>query len=53
ADNYMKVQFSADEDLIGQLVKVKITKADYPINEGQVLRVISHASNQTEHTIVT
>lgn len=52
ADNYMKVQFSGDEALIGQLVKIKITKADYPMNEGQVLRVISHATNQSEHKIV-
>ena len=52
ADNYMKVQFSGDEALIGQLVKVKITKADYPMNEGQVLRVISHATNQSERKIV-
>ncbi|MCY1586271.1 tRNA (N(6)-L-threonylcarbamoyladenosine(37)-C(2))-methylthiotransferase MtaB [Staphylococcus pettenkoferi] len=51
ADNYMKVQFEADPSLIGELVKVKITRADYPINQGEVLRVVQHASNQTEHVM--
>ncbi|MBF7024360.1 tRNA (N(6)-L-threonylcarbamoyladenosine(37)-C(2))-methylthiotransferase MtaB [Staphylococcus kloosii] len=52
ADNYMKVQFKADESLIGQLVKVKITKADYPINDGELLRVIDHATNKSEHKLL-
>lgn len=52
ADNYMKVQFKADESLIGQLVKVKITKADYPINDGELLRVIGHATNKSEHKLL-
>lgn len=52
ADNYMKVQFKADESLIGQLVKVKITKADYPINDGELLRVIAHATNNSEHKLL-
>lgn len=52
ADNYMKVQFKADESLIGQLVKVKITKADYPINDGELLRVIAHATNKSEHKLL-
>ncbi|MCY1613470.1 tRNA (N(6)-L-threonylcarbamoyladenosine(37)-C(2))-methylthiotransferase MtaB [Staphylococcus pettenkoferi] len=51
ADNYMKVQFEADPSLIGELVKVKITRADYPMNQGEVLRVVQHASNQTEHVM--
>ncbi|MDU7160178.1 MAG: tRNA (N(6)-L-threonylcarbamoyladenosine(37)-C(2))-methylthiotransferase MtaB, partial [Staphylococcus epidermidis] len=34
ADNYMKVRFEGDDSLIGQIVKVKIVKANYPINEG-------------------
>lgn len=52
ADNYMKIQFKGDESLIGQLVKVKITKADYPINEGELLRVINHATNKSEHKVL-
>ncbi|RSK27899.1 tRNA (N(6)-L-threonylcarbamoyladenosine(37)-C(2))-methylthiotransferase MtaB [Bacillus sp. HMF5848] len=40
-DNYLKVVIDGDENLIGQLVKVKITKAGYPLNEGQFVRVIT------------
>jgi threonylcarbamoyladenosine tRNA methylthiotransferase MtaB len=39
-DNYLKVAFPATEEMVGQLVKVKITKAGYPLNEGQFVRVI-------------
>ncbi|MED3725384.1 tRNA (N(6)-L-threonylcarbamoyladenosine(37)-C(2))-methylthiotransferase MtaB [Priestia filamentosa] len=39
-DNYLKVKFQATEDMIGKLVRVKITKSGYPYNEGQFLRVI-------------
>ncbi|GLC88560.1 tRNA (N(6)-L-threonylcarbamoyladenosine(37)-C(2))-methylthiotransferase MtaB [Lysinibacillus piscis] len=39
-DNYLKVVFEGTEDMIGQLVKVKITKAGYPYNEGQFVRVL-------------
>ncbi|WOI43256.1 tRNA (N(6)-L-threonylcarbamoyladenosine(37)-C(2))-methylthiotransferase MtaB [Bacillus altitudinis] len=38
-DNYMKVVFEGAEDMIGRLVKVKITKAGYPYNEGQFVRI--------------
>ncbi|MFS0655255.1 tRNA (N(6)-L-threonylcarbamoyladenosine(37)-C(2))-methylthiotransferase MtaB [Bacillus sp. 179-C3.3 HS] len=38
-DNYMKVVFEGTEDMIGRLVKVKITKAGYPYNEGQYVRI--------------
>ena len=38
--NYLKVVFEGTEDMIGQLVKVKITKAGYPYNEGQFVRVL-------------
>lgn len=38
--NYLKVIFEANEDMIGKLVKVKITKAGYPYNEGQFVRVL-------------
>lgn len=39
-DNYLKVVFKGDEDLIGSIVKVKINKAGYPFNEGQFVRVL-------------
>ncbi|PLR93813.1 tRNA (N(6)-L-threonylcarbamoyladenosine(37)-C(2))-methylthiotransferase MtaB [Bacillus sp. T33-2] len=39
-DNYLKVVFPALEEMIGQIVKVKITKAGYPYNEGQFVRVL-------------
>lgn len=38
-DNYMKVVFPANEDMIGKIVKVKITKAGYPYNEGQFVKI--------------
>ncbi|EIL86125.1 tRNA (N(6)-L-threonylcarbamoyladenosine(37)-C(2))-methylthiotransferase MtaB [Bacillus altitudinis] len=38
-DNYMKVVFEGTENMIGRLVKVKITKAGYPYNEGQFVRI--------------
>lgn len=40
-DNYLKVVFPATEDMIGKLVRVKITKAGYPYNEGQFVRVLN------------
>ncbi|MEC3605954.1 tRNA (N(6)-L-threonylcarbamoyladenosine(37)-C(2))-methylthiotransferase MtaB [Bacillus glycinifermentans] len=39
-DNYMKVVFEGSEDLIGQLVKVKIAEAGYPYNKGQFVRIV-------------
>ena len=40
SDNYLKVVFPATEEMIGQIVKVKITKAGYPYSEGQFVRVL-------------
>lgn len=40
-DNYLKVHFPATDDMIGKIVKVKITKAGYPYNEGQFVTVIN------------
>ncbi|WP_445490327.1 tRNA (N(6)-L-threonylcarbamoyladenosine(37)-C(2))-methylthiotransferase MtaB [Niallia sp. 03133] len=39
-DNYLKVVFPANEEMVGQIVKVKIMKAGYPVNEGQFVRVM-------------
>ncbi len=52
ADNYMKVKFEGDDSLIGQIVKVKIVKANYPINEGKAIRVVKHATNQSEKEVL-
>ncbi len=38
--NYMKVRIPATEDMIGKLVRVRITKAGYPFNEGQFVRIL-------------
>lgn len=40
-DNYLKVVMPADETMIGKIIKVKITKAGYPYNEGQPVRVLT------------
>ncbi|NLY78339.1 MAG: tRNA (N(6)-L-threonylcarbamoyladenosine(37)-C(2))-methylthiotransferase MtaB [Lysinibacillus sp.] len=39
-DNYLRVVFEGTPDLIGKLIKVEITKAGYPYNEGQNVRVL-------------
>lgn len=52
ADNYMKVRFEGDDSLIGQIVKIKIVKANYPINEGKAIRVVKHATNQSEKEVL-
>lgn len=48
----MKVQFEGDESLIGQIVKVKILKADYPLNDGKAIRVVEHATNKSEEEVL-
>ncbi|GAE91145.1 MiaB family protein [Gracilibacillus boraciitolerans JCM 21714] len=44
SENYLKVKFEGTKDMIGQIVRVKITKAGYPYNEGQFVRVMSDAA---------
>ncbi|WP_332690879.1 tRNA (N(6)-L-threonylcarbamoyladenosine(37)-C(2))-methylthiotransferase MtaB [Halalkalibacter lacteus] len=39
-DNYLKVKVPATEEMIGKLVKVKITQVGYPLNQGEFVRVI-------------
>jgi threonylcarbamoyladenosine tRNA methylthiotransferase MtaB len=50
-DNYMKVVFSGTEDLIGKIVKVKITKAGYPYNRGQFVKVVEDSVSKTDFLI--
>jgi len=47
-DNYLKVVFPATEDMVGKLVRVKITKAGYPYNEGQFVRVLEDTTSKEE-----
>jgi threonylcarbamoyladenosine tRNA methylthiotransferase MtaB len=49
-DNYLKVVFPANEEMVGKIVKVKITKAGYPYNRGQFVRVVDEPL-QTEENI--
>lgn len=44
-DNYMKVKVRLDETFIGEIVKVKITKAGYPYNEGEFVKVVGKNEN--------
>ncbi|MEN1969354.1 tRNA (N(6)-L-threonylcarbamoyladenosine(37)-C(2))-methylthiotransferase MtaB [Lentibacillus sp. N15] len=46
-DNYLKVVFTGSHDLIGKIVRVKITKSGYPYNEGTFVRVMDDATNHS------
>ncbi|SFE28797.1 tRNA (N(6)-L-threonylcarbamoyladenosine(37)-C(2))-methylthiotransferase MtaB [Alteribacillus iranensis] len=37
--NYMRVQFEGSDDLIGKIVKVKVSVPGYPYNEGEFVRI--------------
>ncbi|MGM8213515.1 tRNA (N(6)-L-threonylcarbamoyladenosine(37)-C(2))-methylthiotransferase MtaB [Virgibacillus sp. W0430] len=43
SDNYLKIQFSGPTNLIGKVVKVKLTKPGYPVNNGNFVRIIDDA----------
>lgn len=51
-DNYLKVIFKGTEEMIGQIVKVKITKAGYPYNEGQFVRVLDKFVRSAEQAAI-
>ncbi|CAM3813960.1 tRNA (N(6)-L-threonylcarbamoyladenosine(37)-C(2))-methylthiotransferase MtaB [Mesobacillus zeae] len=46
-DNYLKVVFPATEEMVGSIVKVKITEAGYPYNAGEFLRVVEDRHDKT------
>ena len=52
-DNYLKVVFPATDEMVGKIVKVKITKAGYPYNEGQFVRVVDEATQPEEQIRLT
>lgn len=39
SDNYIKVRFKGPDSLIGSIVRVKITEANYPISSGTFVKV--------------
>lgn len=47
-DNYLKVHFAGSPDLIGEIVRVKITETGYPLNEGTFVRVMDDATHAIE-----
>lgn len=51
SDNYLKVVFPATEDMVGQIVKVKIEKAGYPYNEGKFVRVLEDTEAKEEKAV--
>ncbi|MBU7593638.1 tRNA (N(6)-L-threonylcarbamoyladenosine(37)-C(2))-methylthiotransferase MtaB [Metabacillus halosaccharovorans] len=52
-DNYLKVVLPANEEMVGKIVKVKITKAGYPYNEGQFVKVMEDIHKPTEKVRLT
>jgi threonylcarbamoyladenosine tRNA methylthiotransferase MtaB len=48
SDNYLKVIFPGTEELTGKIVKVKITKAGYPYNQGEFVRVVEDTDGKEE-----
>lgn len=46
-DNYLKVKFEGTPNMIGKIVRIKLTKAGYPYNEGTFVRVMDDATHAT------
>ncbi|MFC0522558.1 tRNA (N(6)-L-threonylcarbamoyladenosine(37)-C(2))-methylthiotransferase MtaB [Pontibacillus salicampi] len=46
-DNYLKVVFEGSDDMIGQIVRVKLTQAGYPYNTGEFVRVLEEPQLNT------
>ncbi|MFC3039104.1 tRNA (N(6)-L-threonylcarbamoyladenosine(37)-C(2))-methylthiotransferase MtaB [Virgibacillus xinjiangensis] len=44
-DNYLKVRFDGSPDMIGKIVRVKITDSGYPYNEGTFVRVMDNTTD--------
>ena len=43
--NYLRIRFNGSDDMIGKIVKVKMTKADYPYCEAEFVRVMEDDEN--------
>lgn len=46
-DNYLKVRFKGTQDMIGKIIRVKLTKAGYPYNEATFVREMEDATHAT------
>ncbi|MFD2630874.1 tRNA (N(6)-L-threonylcarbamoyladenosine(37)-C(2))-methylthiotransferase MtaB [Oceanobacillus kapialis] len=44
-DNYLKVRFEGTQDMIGKLIRVKITQSGYPYNTGTFVRVMDEVTS--------
>ncbi|MYL57250.1 tRNA (N(6)-L-threonylcarbamoyladenosine(37)-C(2))-methylthiotransferase MtaB [Virgibacillus halodenitrificans] len=51
-DNYLKVQFEGTPDMIGKIVRVKLTKAGYPINEGKFVKIMDNATHAMAKSVI-
>lgn len=51
SDNYIKFRFKASPDMIGKIVQVKMTKADYPYCDGEVVGILDEVlpNEKIEH----
>jgi threonylcarbamoyladenosine tRNA methylthiotransferase MtaB len=47
-DNYLKVVFTGTEDMVGDIVQVKIEKAGYPFCEGKFVRILEETQLKEE-----
>lgn len=45
SDNYLKVRFTGTDEMIGKIVRVKITKAGYPYNDATFVRIMDVEAN--------
>ncbi|RYL90393.1 tRNA (N(6)-L-threonylcarbamoyladenosine(37)-C(2))-methylthiotransferase MtaB [Sporolactobacillus sp. Y61] len=46
-DNYLKVKFRyPSRDIVGKLVRVKLTHTDYPVSEGRFVRILDENNRQ-------
>lgn len=52
SDNYLKVVFPATEEMVGKIVKVKITQAGYPHNIGQFVRVMDDHTVERNEAVI-
>ncbi|WIV18311.1 tRNA (N(6)-L-threonylcarbamoyladenosine(37)-C(2))-methylthiotransferase MtaB [Paenibacillus polygoni] len=48
SDNYIQMEFDGSEELVGQLCRVKMTKAGVDASEGQLVRVMENQENQAK-----
>ncbi|CQR46892.1 Threonylcarbamoyladenosine tRNA methylthiotransferase MtaB [Paraliobacillus sp. PM-2] len=51
SDNYLKVKFEGSSDMIGKIVRVKITQSGYPLNNGEFVRVMDEPARNQKITV--